>query len=151
MAANQMRGWIEIFVQFAQDPDLRQFVLGPQRRVRADYTSGCRTGPGPGQMTLAAAAANFLVPFGSVVRANYLYVVSFDDIQFRLDSPTAPLKRLVTIPADTSGNPLSNEEKYKQPGLMLICGTDVTALYLTNMSATLEAGVYVGLIGEGQS
>lgn len=145
--ANQMRTWIEMLIQVSQDPDLRQQVIN-QKRIRADYTSTSTTGPGPGQGTLAPGVTDFLVPFGSVIKASLVYVVSFDDIQFRLGSITAPLLPLLTIPPDSTGNPLSNEEKYKQPGLMVIAGTSLTSLYLTNMSLVNPAGYYVGLIGE---
>lgn len=147
MPANQMRTWIEILVQCSQDPDLRQLLID-QHRVRADYTASATTGPGPGQFTLPPAASDFPVPFGGVTKASVVMIVSFDDIKYKIDSPSAPLKKLYTIPADTTGNPLSAEEKLKQPGLMVICGTDITALYLTNPDTINSAGVYVGLIGE---
>ena len=148
-----MRNQALLRVLLSED-DTQQNQLIDDEWMRDDNTGIVTKGPGPGRITLAG-AETYSVPFGKIVRASTLIIVAKDlEVQAQIDGALDPLDGtsplfipIRPIPADTSGNPVSEFAKVIQPGILYWAGR-IKSLSLKNPSSTLTATCLVFLIGD---
>lgn len=141
-----MRAFIELIALVSQDADqLRKLVDIDQSIDDTDADTASTFSST--HTSLAASAANVPVDFGGVTKASMFLILAYDDITVRLNDITAPPVRVLKTPAVDNATVLSNIQKYDQPGIMLVRGR-VDSAFLTNLSSTAAAKVYVALVGE---
>lgn len=97
------------------------------------------------RITLAPAAVDQIVNFGSVTAASSLLVVAYNDITMKLNGSAISLE-VNTTPARADGIVLSQLQKSSQPGIAFL-RSSITQITLSNASITSSAGVLVVLVG----
>jgi hypothetical protein len=95
-------------------------------------------------LTLAAAVADYAVPFGGVVAASALLIIAYDAVNVKLNG--VGTYELRPTPAAPSGTALSTIQRVSQPGGLFLRGR-VESVHLTNQSAIATVDVFVALVG----
>lgn len=105
-----------------------------------------------GTFTLAVSASNQAILFPKVTSPKYLVLIVWSgEITFKLNATTAPAIAIEPNPA-TASDPILPYQKTAQPGVVFLgpisTTAALTALYLSNPSASTPARVQVAFVGE---
>lgn len=139
------RAYVELTLSVSEEGDLRRGILGDPL-IRDEVGTRVSTAGG-GTVLIPPNTVDFVLPFGGVVKANFVHMVAYNNITYKLNNSDA--MDLKIIPADTTGNPSSAAARYDQPGILLVAGTNVTSIKVSNPSSTVTAKVTLLVRGEG--
>ncbi len=99
-----------------------------------------------GLVSLAASETSTPFNFGSVDTASLLIVIAYQDVSIQLDDVAAPSIPVRVTPASEATDVLSRFQRADQPGLVVWRGK-VSSLFLTNLSSSDAASVFVAVVG----
>lgn len=140
-----MRTFLSVRALCTFDADQLQEVF--DQRVTIDDTDPTTASQvQAGLVTLAASTTSQQFSFGSVVSADTLLVVAFQEVQVQLGSNTAPLVSVRPVPASSAAAVDSVYQRQSQSGVLLLRGK-VGSLYLSNPSSAVAAQVFVAVVG----
>jgi hypothetical protein len=97
--------------------------------------------------TLAAGASDEQVTLDKLTRVSTLLIIAEQEITVKLDGVGSPAVPVRPIPANTSGNIVSEYVRQSQPGVVFWRGR-ISSLYLSNPSGTTTATVTVVMVGD---
>lgn len=141
------RVYIELGLAASDDGDLRSgFGVGSDPLIRDEIGAKVTTSGG-GSFKILPNSTDVPLSFGGTTRANVVYLLTNKNITYRLNG--GPSLDLKIVPADTTGNPSSAAAKYDQQGIVLMAGTNVTSITVSNPSSTDTAIVQLLVRGEG--
>jgi hypothetical protein len=103
-----------------------------------------------GYLELAAAEADYAVPFGKVDVASALLIIADDEVTVKLNGADNDAITVRPLLEAEISSPISAYQKEDQPGMLFIRGR-IESVHLSNPSLTAVATVFVKLWGDAEA
>lgn len=142
-----MRAFVEIRALISEDLEQIKPIFGLAKWAVDDFDEATASTFSSHRKELAAAQADYVVPFGGVTSASIAVILAYQEIHVKLGGIGQVAIPIVPKAAVGPADVLSNLQRYDQPGLFLLRGK-LASIHVTNPSSTVAASFFVALVGE---